>query len=168
MLWSNFDSLCNSGENVDPNIIWEKDPESLETLEYCTGANPVMNLINCSASAGQTTPAQAVLPTPVRQQTVSKVAGGDKVTLATPQPPTPLANVTACDSPQVETPLLYYNSISSTPLHLASMASPAQMSGISALNITADSDISQTQLKLPSFMPPPLRFVFANSTVSSM
>ena len=76
MLWSNFDSLCNSGENVDPNIIWEKDPESLETLEYCTGANPVMNLINCSASAGQTTPAQGVLPTPVRQQTVSKVAGG--------------------------------------------------------------------------------------------
>lgn len=168
MLWSSFDSLCNSGENVDPNIIWEKDPESLETLEYCTGANPVMNLINCSASAGQTTPAQAVLPTPVRQQTVSKVAGGDKVTLATPQPPTPLANVTACDSPQVETPLLYCNSISSTPLHLASMASPAQMSGISALNITADSDISQTQLKLPSFMPPPLRFVIANITVSSM
>ena len=99
LLWSNFDSLCNSGENVDPNIIWEKDPESLETLEYCTGANPVMNLINCSASAGQTTPAQGVLPTPVRQQTVSKVAGGDKVTLATPQPPTPLISHGAPSSP---------------------------------------------------------------------
>ena len=154
MLWSNFDSLCNSGENVDPNIIWEKDPESLETLEYCTGANPVMNLINCSASAGQTTPAQAVLPTPVRQQTVSKVAGGDKVTLATPQPPTPLANVTACDSPQVETPLLYCNSVSSTPVGMA--CTPGQMSGISVLN-TTESESSHLKPPNAPFNPPLLR-----------
>lgn len=144
---------------MDPNIIWEKDPESLESLEFCTGANPVMNLVNCS-SGGQTTPSPAVLPTPVRQQTVAKLGGTDKVTVATP-----LANVTAqCDSPQMETPLLYCNSIS-TPLHLAALNSPAHMSGISSLNITGDSDVSHSQLKLPSFMPPPIRFDMVKTKV---
>ena len=83
-----------------------------------------------------------------------------KVTVATP-----LANVTAqCDSPQMETPLLYCNSIS-TPLHLAALNSPAHMSGISSLNITGDSDVSHSQLKLPSFMPPPIRFDMVKTKV---
>ena len=147
-LWSSYDSLCSAGDVVDPNTIW--DCENLETLDYCTGANPVMNLVNCSSTATAPTPPPVFIPTPVRQPAQTKLCP-DK--LSTPQP---AITVGSCDSPaNVETPLLYCNSISSTPLHLAN--SPSQMSGISALNITADSDISQTQLKLPAFMPPPLR-----------
>ena len=151
LLWSSFDSLCSAGEVVDPSSIWDRDAEALDTLEYCTGANPVMNLVNCSSSA---TPPPVFVPTPVRHTPQTKLIP-DK--LSTPQQPT--ITVGSCpDTPanNVETPLLYCNSISSTPLHLAN--SPSQMSGISALNITADSDISQTQLKLPAFMPPPLRY----------
>ena len=157
LLWSSFDSLCSAGEVVDPSSIWDRDAEALDTLDYCTGANPVMNLINCSASTPAPPPVFVPTPTPVKtkQQQVS-----------TPQqqaaPPTnPSITVGVAESPGpgvgVETPLLYCNSISSTPLHMAGINSPAQMSGISALNFTSDSDISQTQLKMPAFMPPPIR-----------
>merc|ERR1719422_909187 len=76
----------------------------------------------------------------------------------TPVSNIPVINVSESNTPQcMETPLLYCNSISisSTPLPLGS--SPAPLSGISSLNLTTDSDISQTQHKAPSFMPPPLR-----------
>ena len=148
LVWSSFDSLCSAGENVDPNIIW--DSESVESLDHITGTNPIVNLINNTTSLsnpGSGTPAPHVFvpPTPVRVP-VNK--------LSTPQP-APAPPTMTVDSPAVETPLLYCNTISSTPLH--SVNSPGQMSGISTLNITADSDINQSQIKMPGFLPPPLR-----------
>jgi len=147
-LWSSFSSLCSAGENVDPNIIWDAD--NLESLDFCTGANPVMNLINCTVtnlSGGSTPNPPVFVPTPIRAPATKHCT--DK--MSTPQQPPP----PVCDSPAqgVETPLLYCNSISTTPHNLGS---PGQISGVSTLNFTADSDISHSHLKNP-FMPPPLR-----------
>ena len=142
---------------MDPNMVW--DPDNIDTLEYCTGANPVMNLINCTSitTTSNNTPAPpppGFVPTPIRAPPVTKLCP-DK--MSTPQQPPGPPSVTVCDSPATgtETPLLHYNSIS-TPLHMVN--SPAHMSGVSALNLTSDSDISQTHLQLPAFMPPPLRY----------
>ena len=150
-VWSSFDSLCSGQEeNIDPNTIWDAD--KLDSLDHVTGTNPVVNLINNtttqSNSSGTPAPPVFVPPTPVRAP-ANKIC---QEKLSTPQQASVPA-ITVCDSPAVETPLLYCNTISSTPLY----NSPGQMSGISNLNITSDSDISQTQLKMPAFLPPPLR-----------
>ena len=130
LLWSSFHSLCSAGVNLDLDSIW--DPESLESLDHCTGANPIMNLVNL-ASNPSTVPNYVVNPTP----------GKHLNKMSTP-------SVTVSDSPNLETPLLYCNSIST----------PGQMSGISVLNNTGESDISsQLNLKPPTapFVPPLLR-----------
>merc|ERR1719289_525777 len=132
-------------EVSDPSSIW--DPDQLDTLAHCTGSNPVMNLLN-SSSTGHS------IPTPVRPPR-PPVSVGEKQ-FQTPISNIPVINVSESATTQcMETPLLYCNSISSTPLPLGS--SPAPLSGISSLNLTTDSDISQSQHKAPSFMPPPLR-----------
>lgn len=152
-LWQSFESLCSAGEVSDPPSIW--DPDMVDTLAHCTGSNPVMNLLN-SSSVTHPPPN----PTPVRAGR-PHVPVSDKQQFQTPVSLSsiPVINVSesmAHSTPQcMETPLLYCNSISSTPLPLGS--SPAPLSGISSLNLTTDSDISQSQHKLPSFMPPPLR-----------
>jgi len=149
-LWTSFESLCNAGEVSDPATIWDQD--TLDNLAHCTGSNPVMNLLNSSTAQS------AVIPTPVRPAR-PPVSLGDKQQFQTPVPNIPVINVHESvrphSTPQMETPLLYCNSISSTPLPLGS--SPATLSGISSLNLTTDSDISQSQHNIPSFMPPPLR-----------
>merc|ERR1719289_510619 len=130
-------------EVSDPSSIW--DPDQLDTLAHCTGSNPVMNLLN-SSSTGHS------IPTPVRPPR-PPVSVGEKQ-FQTPISNIPVINVSESATTQcMETPLLYCNSISSTPLPLGS--SPAPLSGISSLNLTTDSDISQSQHKAPSFMPPP-------------
>jgi len=144
-LWSSYESLCNAGEVSDPASIW--DPDQLDTLAHCTGSNPVMNLLNSSTTGHS-------IPTPVRAPR-PPVSVGEKQ-FQTPISNIPVINVSESATTQcMETPLLYCNSISSTPLPLGS--SPAPLSGISSLNLTTDSDISQSQHKAPSFMPPPLR-----------
>jgi len=156
-LWQSFESLCSAGEVSDPSSIW--DPDSVDTLAHCTGSNPVMNLLNTAPVPHNHVPVpHHQAPTPVRP-TRPLVSIGDKQQFLTPNAGIPVINVSENNqhnTPQcMETPLLYCNSISSTPLPLGS--SPAPLSGISSLNLTTDSDISQSQHKVPSFMPPPLR-----------
>ena len=98
-----------------------------------------MNLVNL-ASNPVSVPTYAVNPTP----------GKPMNKLSTP-------SVAVTDSPSLETPLLYCNSVSSTPVPLALACTPGQMSGISVLN-TTESDSSH--LKPPNattFNPPLLR-----------
>jgi len=133
LLWSSFHSLCSAGVSVDPDTIWET--ESLESLDHCTGANPIMNLVNL-ASNPPTVPSYVVNPTPGKQ--FNKMSS---------------PSVTVMDSNGLETPLLYCNSIS-TPGQLVS--TPGQMSGISILNSTGESDISNLKPTAP-FVPPLLR-----------
>jgi len=152
-LWQSFESLCSAGEVSDPSSIW--DPDTVDTLAHCTGSNPVMNLLN---SGPVSQPVHAPNPTPVRAGR-PPVPVSDKQQFHTPVSNIPVINVneslTHSTPSLMETPLLYCNSISSTPLPLGS--SPAPISGISSLNLTTDSDNSLSQHKLPSFMPPPLR-----------
>jgi len=147
-LWHSFESLCNAGEVSDPSSIW--DPETLETLAHCTGSNPVMSVLNSG-------PVIAPNPTPLRTGR-HPVAVSEKQQFQTPVSNVPVINVSdnmSHNNSCMETPLLYCNSISSTPIPLGN--SPVPISGISSLNLTTDSDISQSQHKVPSFMPPPLR-----------
>ena len=73
LLWSSFDSLCSAGEVVDPSSIWDRDAEALDTLDYCTGANPVMNLINCSASTPAPPPVFVPTPRPAARKSGPRV-----------------------------------------------------------------------------------------------
>ena len=134
LLWSSFHSLCSAGVNVDPDTIW--DPDALETLDHCTGTNPIMNLVNLVSN-----------PTNVQNYVANPSPTKQNNKLSTP-------SVTAADTPtqNMETPLLYWNSISSTPVQHA--FTPGQVSGISVLNSSVDSDVSN--LKPPSgiFVPP--------------
>ena len=134
LLWSSFHSLCSAGVSLDPDTIW--DPDTLETLDHCTGANPIMNLVNL-ASNPVSVPTYAVNPTP----------GKPMIKLSTP-------TVAVTDSPSLETPLLYCNSVSSTPVPMA--CTPGQMSGISVLN-TTESDSSHLKPPNATFNPPLLR-----------
>ena len=136
LLWSSFHSLCSAGVSLDPDTIW--DPDTLETLDHCTGANPIMNLVNL-ASNPVSVPTYAVNPTPGKP--VNK--------LYTP-------SIAVTDSPSLETPLLYCNSVSSTPVPLALACTPGQMSGISVLN-TTESDSSHLKQTNNTFNPPLLR-----------
>ena len=132
LLWSSFHSLCSAGAGPDPDTIW--DPDSLESLDHCTGANPIMNLFNF-ASNPVSVPSYAVNPTPGK-----------------PKLSTPAVGLT--DSPNLETPLLYCNSVSSTPVGMA--CTPGQMSGISVLN-TTESESSHLKPPNAAFNPPLLR-----------
>ena len=135
LLWSSFHSLCSAGVGPDPDTIW--DPDSLESLDHCTGANPIMNLVNLASNNPVSVPSYAVNPTP----------GKPTNKLSTPSVP-------VTDSPSLETPLLYCNSLSSTPVQLASTL--GQMSGISVLN-TTESDSSNLKPPTATFNPPLLR-----------
>jgi len=128
LLWSSFDSLVSSGEAVEPGVLW--DPDRLDCLAHCTGEDPVLTLLNSAPP----------VPRPARQ---------DRTTLVV----TPA--IGGADTPGPETPFLHCNSVS-TPVQLGS---PAQLSGITSLNITTESELSQSQshVKVPAFMPPPLR-----------
>ena len=132
LLWSSFHSLCSAGVSLDPDTIWDSD--TLETLDHCTGANPIMNLFNF-ASNPVSVPSYAVNPTPGK-----------------PKLSTPAVGLT--DSPNLETPLLYCNSLSSTPVGMA--CTPGQMSGISVLN-TTESESSHLKPPNAPFNPPLLR-----------
>lgn len=149
-LWQSFESLCNAGEVCDPSSIW--DPESLQSLAYCTGSNPVMNLLNSSVHA-QVQPTSNI-PTPVRPGR-PPTSASEKQQYQTPVTLSSLPVISVSEpesTPQcMETPLLYCNSVSS--FHLGN--SPAPLSGISSLNMTADSDISQSVMKPSGFLPPP-------------
>ena len=136
LLWSSFHSLCSAGVSVDPDTIW--DIEALESLDHCTGANPIMNLASSLVNLASNPPSNVVNPTPGKQNNK----------LSTP-------SVTISDSVNLETPLLYCNSISSTPMGLAS--TPGQVSGISVLNSTGESDISQLKPPTAPFGAPLLR-----------
>ena len=137
LLWSSFHSLCSAGVGLDPDTIW--DPDSLETLDHCTGANPIMNLVNLAANHPvSVNPSVTVNPTP----------GKPSNKLSTPSVP-------VTDSPSLETPLLYCNSLSSTPVQ-ALPSNLGQMSGISVLN-TTESDSSHLKPPTSTFNPPLLR-----------
>ena len=137
LLWSSFHSLCSAGAGPDPDTIW--DPDSLESLDHCTGANPIMNLVNLAANHPvSVNPSVTVNPTP----------GKPSNKLSTPSVP-------VTDSPSLETPLLYCNSLSSTPVQ-ALPSNLGQMSGISVLN-TTESDSSHLKPPTSTFNPPLLR-----------
>ena len=152
-LWQSFESLCNAGEVSDPASIW--DPDTLENLGHCMGSNPVMNYLNSSIPSNH---ASGPNPTPVRSGRPSNLTS-DKQQFQTPVSVSsiPVISISEPNSnlQGMETPLLYCNSISSTPLPLGS--SPAPLSGISSLNLTLDSDTSQNLPKVSNMMPPPLR-----------
>jgi len=157
LLWRSFETLSLAGEVVDPETVW--GTEVMEDLTHCTGTNPVMNLVNSSVASQRGTPA---LDTPRESK-----AGLSTLQTPTPAPPRPLLQLndsslslgpgTPAQAGGMETPLLNYNSLASTPV-----ASPmgAPLSGISSLNITADTSTecpSMPQYKLTAFMPPPLK-----------
>jgi len=176
-LWKSFESLCNKGESVDVEKVFQV--KKLNDFASCHGVNPIVNLINSSVTSGVTGVSRdKIKPTPpagLQTPCNTGVAGtplSDTKPLMTPnniQPSPnnsiPCINVTV-DTPGsvfntpvtgMETPLLYCNSISSTPLASA-LSSPghghAPLSGIATLNNTSDSDGDPRPTGL---MPPPIR-----------
>ena len=126
-----------------------------------------MNLINSAAQQKAPPPPYSGPPPDTPQPKELKPS----LHLVTPSPAPPRPHIHLNDSslnsssatplapgPGMETPLLHYNSINSTPGQ-ASPCIPA-LSGISSLNITADTSTecaSLPQHKLAAFMPPPLK-----------
>lgn len=177
-LWKSFESLCNKGEAVDPDKVFQVS--KLENFASCHGVNPIVNLVNQSVGGGNVTrekssvkPAPGVLQTPsntaaVAQTPNNNVPSSDpKQPLMTPNNFQPSPNNTlpsvVVDTPGsvfntpvtgMETPLLYCNSISSTPL-AGALASGQPLSGIATLNTTSDSEGDPRPQG--GLMPPPIR-----------
>ena len=122
---------------MDPDTIW--DPDALDSLDHCTGANPIMNLVNL-VSNPTTVHNYVANPSPAKQN--NKMS-------------TPSVTVSDTPNPNMETPLLYYNSISSSPVQ--NPFTPGQVSGISVLNNTGESDISNLKPPTGHFVPPLFR-----------
>ena len=169
-LWSSFESLCNKGEFVSPDKIF--DLEHVDNLAHCQGVNPLVNLVNSNINSLKES-ADFLESGPRVQHTPQQIPSTPQQLPATPHQPvigTPLnlptfnitdisLNVSTPRQNLMETPLLNWNSVS-TPL----TGMGPQISGISLLNLTSESDISRPL----GLMPPPLRLVvisFNNNSV---
>lgn len=155
-LWSSYESLCNKGEFVSPDKIF--DLEHVENLAHCQGVNPLVNLVNSNINSLKESAADLQESGPRIQQ----IPSTPQQLPATPQQPVmgtpqnlPTFNITDISlnvsTPRqnlMETPLLNCNSVS-TPL----TGMGPHISGISLLNSTTESDISRPL----GLMPPPLR-----------
>merc|ERR1719244_1863626 len=99
-------------------------PNPLENLGHCMGSNPVMNYLNSSIPSNH---ASGPNPTPVRSGRPSNLTS-DKQQFQTPVSVSsiPVISISEPNSnlQGMETPLLYCNSISSTPLPLGSSPAP--------------------------------------------
>jgi len=158
-LWSSFESLCNKGEFVSPDKIF--DLEHVDNLAHCQGVNPLVNLVNSNINSLKES-ADFLESGPRVQHTPQQIPSTPQQLPATPYQPvigTPLnlptfnitdisLNVSTPRQNLMETPLLNWNSVS-TPL----TGMGPQISGISLLNLTSESDISRPL----GLMPPPLR-----------
>ena len=172
-LWTSFESLCNKGEFVHPDKVFDID--NLDNFSHCQGVNPLVNLVNSNQESCEDAvemPDLAPAPVKILQTPQLQVQSTPQHMPGTPhQPPVftplqpPIQTLTPGNLPSIllndsslalstpktnaETPLLHWNN-ASTPMS----GMGAQISGISFLNCSTDSDISRTA---SGIMPPPLR-----------
>jgi len=164
-LWSSFESLCNKGEFVSPEKIF--DLEHVDNFSQCHGVNPLVNLVNSNLEENKDntldshdnfigaqlpkilqTPQQLFPATPQQQHATPQNHFNSTPHQLSQTVPSILVNDSSLRHSLMETPLLNCNSVS-TPM---SGIGP-QISGMSLLNFTTDSDSSRTC----GIMPPPLR-----------
>ena len=121
-LWSSYESLCNKGEFLAPEKVF--DLEHLDNFSHCQGVNPLVNLVNSNLENRQERyqeqqeagPQPAVPATPIQ----SAVPPTLNILQTPAQPQVPAQHIFSTPQPPSSTP----QQPVSTPLHPFSTPQP--------------------------------------------
>jgi len=142
-LWSAFQNICDNGEIVTPNSVFDLD--NIHNFAFTQGNNPLVNLVNSSfdhmkdiISVVESGPVNCPTTTPCSFNTTM---GPTLPNLGTPD------NFNSCsmnESASINESSVGWNTLASTPMGVGGGGiSGIQISGINFLNSTTDSDIGK-------------------------